>query len=143
MRPATSGAGISRDRVSPDLGTLVSGKKCGPETSESRSTPAATEGRRPCARERAQCREARQRTQRITVGATVTSAGAESSGRATLDERSLHCGEVMGLDGGTFASRADVLRRASWSLATADTSRSTRGGAISRGSLVRTPLNRE
>ena len=73
----------------------------------------------------------------------MTSAGAESSGRATLDERSLHCGEVMGLDGGTFASRADVLRRASWSLATADTSRSTRGGAISRGSLVRTPLNRE
>lgn len=74
----------------------------------------------------------------------MTSAGAESSGRATLDERSLHCEEeVMGLDGGTFASRADVLRRASWSLATADTSRSTRGGAISRGSLVRTPLNRE
>ncbi len=44
----------------------------------------------------------------------------------------------MGLDGGTFASRADVLRRASWSLATADTSRSTRGGSIARGSLVRT-----
>jgi hypothetical protein len=44
----------------------------------------------------------------------------------------------MGLDGGTFASRADVLRRASWSLATADTSRSTRGGAIARGALVRT-----
>jgi hypothetical protein len=44
----------------------------------------------------------------------------------------------MGLDGGTFASRADVLRRASWNMATADSSRSTRGGSIPRGALVKT-----
>ena len=44
----------------------------------------------------------------------------------------------MGLDGGTFASRADVLRRASWNLATADSTWSTRGGSIPRGALVKT-----
>ena len=44
----------------------------------------------------------------------------------------------MGLDGGTFASRADILRRASWNMATADSSWSTRGGAIPRGALIKT-----
>lgn len=37
----------------------------------------------------------------------------------------------MGLDGGTYVTRSDVLRRQSWALAQADTSRSTRGGAVS------------
>jgi hypothetical protein len=44
----------------------------------------------------------------------------------------------MGLDGGTFATRADLLRRASWKLACADDSHSTRGGALNPGALVRT-----
>ena len=39
----------------------------------------------------------------------------------------------MGLDGGTFATRADILRRASWNLASADSSWSTRGGAVATG----------
>lgn len=34
----------------------------------------------------------------------------------------------MGLDGGTYITRSDVLRRQSWALAQQDTSRSTRGG---------------
>ena len=37
----------------------------------------------------------------------------------------------MGLDGGTRATRSDVLRRQSWRLATRDASRSTRGGSVS------------
>ena len=36
----------------------------------------------------------------------------------------------MGLDGGTTATRSDILRGASWALNTAEASRSTRGGAI-------------
>ena len=37
----------------------------------------------------------------------------------------------MGLDGGTYITRSDVLRGQSWELATADNSRSTRGGNAS------------
>eukprot|EP01025_Chloroclados_australasicus_P045196 TRINITY_DN4931_c1_g1_i1.p2 TRINITY_DN4931_c1_g1~~TRINITY_DN4931_c1_g1_i1.p2 ORF type:complete len:257 (-),score=15.03 TRINITY_DN4931_c1_g1_i1:478-1248(-) len=37
----------------------------------------------------------------------------------------------MGLDGGTYITRADVIRGQSWRLSQADTSRSTRGGSIS------------
>lgn len=37
----------------------------------------------------------------------------------------------MGLDGGTYITRSDVLRGQSWDLATADNSRSTRGGDAS------------
>jgi len=37
----------------------------------------------------------------------------------------------MGLDGGTYITRSDVLRGQSWELATADNSRSTRGGDAS------------
>eukprot|EP01048_Picozoa_sp_COSAG05_P007006 COSAG05_NODE_478_length_9434_cov_5.178897_12_plen_427_part_00 len=44
----------------------------------------------------------------------------------------------MGLDGGTFATRADILRRSSWKLAQADSSWSTRGGALNRGALNKT-----
>ena len=36
----------------------------------------------------------------------------------------------MGLDGGTYITRSDVLRGASWALTAADTSRSTRGGNV-------------
>ncbi|GLC35862.1 hypothetical protein PLESTM_000376500 [Pleodorina starrii] len=38
----------------------------------------------------------------------------------------------MGLDGGTIVSRSDVLRGQSWRVAQNDTSRSTRGGNVSR-----------
>jgi hypothetical protein len=34
----------------------------------------------------------------------------------------------MGLDGGTIATRSDILRRSSWRLAHTDSSHSTRGG---------------
>lgn len=37
----------------------------------------------------------------------------------------------MGLDGGTYITRSDVLRGQSWELAQADNSRSTRGGNAS------------
>ena len=37
----------------------------------------------------------------------------------------------MGLDGGTYITRSDVLRGQSWELAKADDSRSTRGGSAS------------
>ena len=37
----------------------------------------------------------------------------------------------MGLDGGTYITRSDVLRGQSWELSTADNSRSTRGGNAS------------
>ncbi|KAK9797356.1 hypothetical protein WJX73_001887 [Symbiochloris irregularis] len=37
----------------------------------------------------------------------------------------------MGLDGGTYITRSDVLRGQSWALAQQDTSRSTRGGSVS------------
>lgn len=40
----------------------------------------------------------------------------------------------MGLDGGTYITRSDVLRGQSWELATADNSRSTRGGNASTSS---------
>jgi hypothetical protein len=43
----------------------------------------------------------------------------------------------MGLDGGTKITRSDVLRGASWRLATADGSKSTRGGAISTTALLK------
>lgn len=36
----------------------------------------------------------------------------------------------MGLDGGTYITRSDVLRGQSWELNKAETSRSTRGGAV-------------
>ena len=36
----------------------------------------------------------------------------------------------MGLDGGTLASRSDLLRRASWRLSAADGRRSSRGGQL-------------
>lgn len=36
----------------------------------------------------------------------------------------------MGLDGGTYITRSDVLRGQSWDMATADKSRSTRGGNV-------------
>ena len=45
----------------------------------------------------------------------------------------------MGLDGGTKISRSDVIRGSSWRLASTDTSRSTRGGAISTTSLLQVP----
>jgi len=41
----------------------------------------------------------------------------------------------MGLDGGTIPSRTDLLRRASWKLACADSSRSTRGGQINNNNF--------
>ncbi|GMH36185.1 hypothetical protein BSKO_04053 [Bryopsis sp. KO-2023] len=37
----------------------------------------------------------------------------------------------MGLDGGTYITRSDVLRGQSWRLSQADSSRSTRGGCVS------------
>lgn len=47
----------------------------------------------------------------------------------------------MGLDGGTYVSRTDVLRRQSWALAQADggANRSTRGGAVSDSATYRPP----
>ena len=36
----------------------------------------------------------------------------------------------MGLDGGTYITRSDILRGQSWAVANADGTRSTRGGAI-------------
>lgn len=36
----------------------------------------------------------------------------------------------MGLDGGTYITRSDVLRGQSWELNNAENSRSTRGGAV-------------
>lgn len=45
----------------------------------------------------------------------------------------------MGLDGGTYVSRTDVLRRQSWALAQADggANRSTRGGAVTDSATYR------
>lgn len=45
----------------------------------------------------------------------------------------------MGLDGGTYVSRSDVLRRQSWRASQADTSRSTRGGAVSTATVYQAP----
>ncbi|CAI7884806.1 unnamed protein product [Closterium sp. NIES-53] len=42
----------------------------------------------------------------------------------------------MGLDGGTIISRTDVIRGASWRLASRDSARSTRGGQLSAGDLL-------
>ncbi len=36
----------------------------------------------------------------------------------------------MGLDGGTYITRSDILRGQSWRMANADSTRSTRGGAV-------------
>lgn len=44
----------------------------------------------------------------------------------------------MGLDGGTYITRSDVLRGQSWQLASADTSRSTRGGDASTSTVRNT-----
>jgi hypothetical protein len=43
----------------------------------------------------------------------------------------------MGLDGGTYVTRSDVLRGASWALSTADTSRSSRGGNVQSGTVFK------
>ncbi len=43
----------------------------------------------------------------------------------------------MGLDGGTYVTRSDVLRRQSWAYSQADSSRSTRGGAVADSSVYR------
>ncbi len=43
----------------------------------------------------------------------------------------------MGLDGGTYITRSDVLRGASWALSTADTSRSSRGGNVQAGTVFK------
>ena len=43
----------------------------------------------------------------------------------------------MGLDGGTYITRSDVLRGASWALSTADTSRSSRGGNVQSGTVFK------
>ena len=42
----------------------------------------------------------------------------------------------MGLDGGTIATRSDILRRSSMRYADADRTRSTRGGCILHASLA-------
>ena len=44
---------------------------------------------------------------------------------------------AMGLDGGTYITRSDVLRGASWALSTADTSRSSRGGNVQAGTVFK------
>ncbi len=56
-------------------------------------------------------------------GATVESGCTDSSATVSICR--------MGLDGGTYITRSDVLRGQSWELATADNSRSTRGGDAS------------
>ena len=43
----------------------------------------------------------------------------------------------MGLDGGTYITRSDVLRGASWALTTGDTSRSSRGGNVQSGTVFK------
>ena len=43
----------------------------------------------------------------------------------------------MGLDGGTYITRSDVLRGASWALSTADMSRSSRGGNVQAGTVFK------
>jgi len=52
-------------------------------------------------------------------------------------ERSLAKPVEMGLDGGTYITRSDVLRGASWALSTADTSRSSRGGNVQAGTVFK------
>ncbi len=47
----------------------------------------------------------------------------------------------MGLDGGTYITRSDVLRGQSWDMATADNTRSTRGGNVS-STLKRKEMDR-
>ncbi|KAK9815355.1 hypothetical protein WJX72_002239 [[Myrmecia] bisecta] len=42
----------------------------------------------------------------------------------------------MGLDGGTYITRSDVLRGQSWALSQSDTSRSTRGGVVSSSTVL-------
>ena len=46
----------------------------------------------------------------------------------------------MGLDGGTYITRSDVLRGQSWELNSKEDSRSTRGGAVT-GVYKRAKLN--
>ncbi|BDA48469.1 Replication termination factor 2 [Coccomyxa sp. Obi] len=48
----------------------------------------------------------------------------------------------MGLDGGTYITRSDVLRGQSWDMATADNTRSTRGGNVA-STLKRKELDRD
>lgn len=43
----------------------------------------------------------------------------------------------MGLDGGTYVTRSDVLRGQSWAMAQADASRSTRGGSVGRADIYK------
>lgn len=43
----------------------------------------------------------------------------------------------MGLDGGTYITRTDVLRGQSWAYAQADSTRSTRGGAAGASTVYR------
>ena len=45
----------------------------------------------------------------------------------------------MGLDGGTYVTRSDIIRRSSWAIAQADGSRSTRGGAVSGAQVYKKP----
>lgn len=52
-------------------------------------------------------------------------ADACEQGEATKQKRTR-----MGLDGGTYITRSDVLRGQSWELNKAENSRSTRGGAV-------------
>ncbi len=48
----------------------------------------------------------------------------------------------MGLDGGTYITRSDVLRGQSWDMATADNTRSTRGGNVA-STLKRKEMDRD
>jgi hypothetical protein len=43
----------------------------------------------------------------------------------------------MGLDGGTYVTRTDVLRRQSWAFSQADNTHSRRGGAASDSTVYR------
>lgn len=45
----------------------------------------------------------------------------------------------MGLDGGTYVTRTDVLRRQSWAFSQADNTHSRRGGAASDSTVYRAP----
>jgi hypothetical protein len=45
----------------------------------------------------------------------------------------------MGLDGGTYVTRTDALRRQSWAFSQADNTHSRRGGAASDSTVYRPP----
>jgi len=71
------------------------------------------------------------------IAACVTRLSGYSRALSASRRTQPHANTAMGLDGGTYITRTDVLRGQSWAYTQADSTRSTRGGAAGASTVYR------